>query len=354
MDNAFVSKLLTWYETNKRELPWRNERDPYKVWISEIILQQTRVAQGWSYYLRFIERFPDLQSVYEGGEQEVLKYWQGLGYYTRARNIYAGAVYIVEEYNGVFPSTYQEILKIKGVGTYTAAAIASFAFRRPHAVIDGNVLRIFARIHGIYDPIDNSLGKNKISELANSLIPNDIPHLFNQALMDFGAIHCSPQLPKCSDCCFSLSCYANLHYEQSALPVKGHKTKTRNRFFYYLCIENKDYIYLQKRNSRDIWQGLYEFPLWETSAPLSDIYSDLTPYLQNLLDDIPFEIIHASHVYKHVLSHQIITAVFIRLKIPHAVKQTNFLYVHRHNLADYPVSRLMEKFLNEYLELHST
>jgi len=349
MINAFASTLLKWYDTHKRELPWRNETDPYKIWISEIILQQTRVAQGWNYYLRFIELFPNLQTIYDAGEQEVLKYWQGLGYYTRARNIYAGAVYLIETCKGIFPNTYDEILKIKGVGSYTAAAIASFAFHLPYPVIDGNVLRVLSRSHGIYDPIDTALGKKKITALANKLISKTNPSIFNQAMMDFGAIQCTPQQPQCEHCYFSNSCYANLHCEQNTLPVKIHKTKTKNRFFFYLHIEKDNHIYLQKRIGKDIWKGLYEFPLWETEEHIAEKHLYNHPYLLSCFVDTDWKIKHISPVFKHVLTHQIISAVFIHIIITKPLHLPQTILIDKTDIVNYPVSRLMEKYLTEYL-----
>jgi A/G-specific adenine glycosylase len=341
MINAFASTLLKWYDIHKRELPWRNETDPYKIWISEIILQQTRVVQGWDYYLRFIERFPNLQAIYDAGEQEVLRYWQGLGYYTRARNIYAGAVYLIETCRGIFPNSYDEILKIKGVGSYTAAAIASFAFHLPYPVIDGNVLRVLSRLHGIYDPIDTDLGKKKITDLAN-------PSIFNQAMMDFGAIECTPQQPQCEHCYFSNSCFANLHCEQNILPVKRHKTKTRNRFFYYLHIEKGNHVYLQKRIGKDIWKGLYEFPLWETEEPIVEKNLYNHPYLQSCFVDTNWKIKHISPIYRHILTHQIISAVFIHIIITKPIQFPQAILIDKTDIDNYPVSRLMEKYLTEY------
>ena len=348
MTNTFTSTLLTWYEIHKRELPWRNENDPYKIWISEIILQQTRVAQGWNYYLRFIERFPNIQSLYEGGEQEVLKYWQGLGYYTRARNIYAGAVYLMEVYHGNFPSTYEGILKIKGVGEYTAAAIASFAFHLPYAVIDGNVMRVLTRIFGIYDPIDTSAGKKKITESADILIDKNNPDIYNQAIMDFGATHCTPLKPDCENCPFASTCFANIHFEQTTLPVKQHKTKTRNRFFYYFHIENEKHTYLQKRNNNDIWKGLYEFPLLETPEAITEEEIFSHSYVTSFFNKKKINIKNISHPYKHVLSHQIITAVFIHLTTKEKISSGEIIRIPKQQLGNYPVSRLMEKYLDDF------
>lgn len=346
--SRFCSLLFSWYDLNKRDLPWRNEKDPYKIWISEIILQQTRVNQGWDYYLRFIERFPDILAIYQGGEEEVLKYWQGLGYYTRARNIYAAAVYIIETQEGVFPKTYNELLKIKGVGEYTAAAIASFAFGLPHAVVDGNVMRIISRIWGIYDPIDSSIGKKKIREIANRLISKTKPDIFNQAIMDFGATHCRPLNPHCQTCSFATNCHANKHFEQENLPVKQHKTKVRNRYFYYFHIENENFTYLQKRNQQDIWKGLYEFPLLETSKPITENEILASSYLNSLLDTQQIKIQHITPPLKHVLSHQVITAVFVALHTKENILSKNIIRIHKQELSNYPISRLMEKYLDIY------
>ncbi len=348
MIEPFSSTLLHWYDIHKRELPWRNETDPYKIWISEIILQQTRVAQGWDYYLRFIERFPDVKSIYESGEQEVLKYWQGLGYYTRARNIYAGAAYIMEKHSGIFPQNYSEILEIKGVGEYTAAAIASLAFHLPHAVIDGNVLRVCTRYFGIYEAVDSSAGKKKISEMVNQLIDKQHPDLFNQAMMDFGATQCTPQHPDCEKCCFSATCFANLHFEQANLPVKNHKTKTRNRYFYYLHIQYNNLIYIQKRQADDIWKGLFEFPLLETDAILSEENLVNHPFLNKLFKKKHWQIVKISPVFKHVLSHQIITATFVGIIIENKLQTTDFLCISKNDWSNYPVSRLMEKFIEKF------
>ncbi len=345
MLNNFTFVLLNWYAQNKRLLPWREEKDPYKIWISEIILQQTRVAQGLNYYIRFIKRFPNIESIYEGGEQEVLKYWQGLGYYTRARNIYLAAIYLMENHHGKFPTNYDEILKIKGIGPYTAAAIASFAYQLPYAVIDGNVLRVFSRIFKIYDPIDSSKGKKKITDLANKLICKKDPSTFNQAIMDFGAIQCVPSNPDCENCCYSNVCYANLHYEQAVLPVKTKKNKIRNRYFYYLHIQYQDKIYIQKRKTKDIWKGLYEFPLLELNEAINHEILPTYPAFQNLFKNLNWEIISVSSVYKHILSHQHIITMFINIIVDKEINNTNFIPIYFNEIFDYPISRLTEKYL---------
>lgn len=347
MSDNFAFILLNWYAKNKRSLPWREEKNPYKIWISEIILQQTRVSQGLNYYIRFIERFPSISSIYEAGEQEVLKYWQGLGYYTRARNIYAAAVYLMENYQGKFPTTYNEILKIKGIGEYTAAAIASFAYQLPYAVIDGNVLRVLSRIFGIYEPIDSTKGKKEIRQLANKLMCKKNPSAFNQAIMDFGATQCVPANPDCKNCCFSNVCYANLHYEQTELPVKTKKIKTRNRYFYYFHISYQNKIYIQKRKSKDIWKGLYEFPLLELDETIDCEKLIAHPAVQNLFANLNWEILSVSSTYKHILSHQTIIAVFINISVDKAINNADFIPISFDRIADYPISRLMEKYLEK-------
>ena len=345
MPENFSSTLFQWYAIHKRELPWREESNPYRIWISEIILQQTRVAQGWNNYERFIKTLPDIQSIYESGEQEVLKYWQGLGYYTRARNIYAGAVYIMEKHEGRFPQTYDDILKIKGVGEYTAAAIASFAFQLPYPVIDGNVLRVISRIFGVYEPIDSSSGKKKITTIINELINKKQPGTFNQAMMDFGATLCTSLKPECELCCFSPICYAKLHYEQHTLPIKKTKIQTKNRYFNYLVIHEGKSLYIQKRNTNDIWKGLFEFPLWETPSPLptEEIYSH--PYLSSLFGKINWTIKNISAIYKHVLSHQIINTQFIHIHIEKSIHNSKYLRINANEIENYPVSRLMERYI---------
>lgn len=346
MTNSFSIALLQWYDIHKRDLPWRNETDPYKIWISEIILQQTRVAQAWNYYLRFIERFPTIKAIYDGGEHEVLKYWQGLGYYTRARNIYAGTVHITEKHGGVFPENYNDIIQIKGIGEYTAAAIASFAFHLPYPVIDGNVLRVLSRIYGIYEAIDSSSGKKKIKEIADSLLDKKQPDLFNQAIMDFGATHCTPLKPDCENCCFAKTCFANLHYEQTVLPIKIQKTKIRFRYFYYLVIQEKKNIYIYKRTGNDIWKNLFEFPLWETNDMLTNEEILTHSYLTSLFSKTKWEITKISKPYKHVLSHQIISAQFIHIKLHKAAHFPHYICIHANEIVNYPISRLIERYLD--------
>ena len=346
--NNFSVTLLTWYSHYKRELPWRDEKDPYKIWVSEIILQQTRIAQGWDYYLRFVERFPTVMALANAAEDDVLKQWQGLGYYSRARNLHAGAKHIADVHQGKFPRQYEDILKIKGVGEYTAAAIASFAFNLPFPAVDGNVFRVLTRIFGIHTPIDTNTGKKEITVLANQLIDKKQAGVFNQAIMDFGSLQCTPANPDCVSCCFSVSCVAKQQNLQSFLPIKSQKTKTRTRYFYYLHLRNHGKTMIQKREKQDIWKGLYEFPLIESERELQldDILSDV--FLKKMLTNTSCTVEAVSTLYKHQLSHQLIVAQFITLVV---VKgdidiEPPLLFIPETEINKYPVARLTERFLN--------
>ncbi|MBV5343686.1 A/G-specific adenine glycosylase, partial [bacterium] len=260
-----ISKALTnWYNQNKRELPWRDITDPYRIWISEIILQQTRVNQGMRYYLRFVERFPDVKTLAVAEEDEVLKYWQGLGYYSRARNIHKTAKIITEKHKGIFPKNHSDILLLKGIGEYTAAAICSFAYNQPYAVVDGNVFRVLSRVFGIETPIDSTSGKKEFTQLAEKLLDKKEPGLHNQSIMEFGALQCVPVQPDCGVCPLQTVCKAYSLNMADKLPVKATKTKVRERFFNYFYIEYQDKIFIQKRSEKDIWQNLYELPLVES------------------------------------------------------------------------------------------
>ncbi len=265
----FSNKLVSWYKVNKRDLPWRNTTNAYYIWLSEIILQQTRVEQGLPYYLAFLKAYPKIQHLANASEDDVLKRWQGLGYYSRARNLHFTAKYITSNYGGEFPNDYQKILKLKGVGPYTAAAITSFAFGLPYAVVDGNVIRVLSRIFGINTPFDSAIGKKQFQELAQELLIKESSWLYNQAIMEFGAIQCKPKLPDCSICPMQGSCEAYNNNTITELPVRSKKIKVRNRFLYFLMIEKKKGIYLGKRES-GIWQGLYEFPFLEFSERLNE------------------------------------------------------------------------------------
>lgn len=278
----FTEQLLRWhFEENSRELPWKNEKDPYKIWLSEVILQQTRAEQGRPYYESFIGQYPDVHSLANAPEDEVFRLWQGLGYYNRCRNLLAAARKVSEEYHGRFPDTYEAILALKGVGSYTAAAIASFAFGLPYAVVDGNVYRVLSRYFGIDIPIDSTEGKARFQELASSLLDREQPAAFNQAIMDFGSSVCSPKAPVCTFCVLSSKCIAYKKNMTALLPVKDKKIKVKERHLHYFVLEAGDEFYLQQRNAKDIWQNLYEFFLIESESGYRDTpaWNQLQPYI---------------------------------------------------------------------------
>lgn len=306
----FANQLLKWYGHQKRELPWRNTQDPYFIWLSEIILQQTRIAQGLPYYIRFTEAFPTVYDLAKASESEVLRLWQGLGYYSRARNLHACAKMIVEEYEGHFPTDYTQLLQLKGVGKYTAAAIASFAFDAPHAVVDGNVFRVLSRVFGIKEDISEAKSFSVFEKKANAIIPKDQPATFNQAIMDFGAIQCTPKKPACALCPFSDNCFAFTHGLIHQLPVKTKKMKIKKRFFSYLVFEHNDQFLLKERGPRDIWQSLNDFPLIETQYELKE-----EEVLSQVSRSSSLTLLSISPMIKHVLTHRHIFARFYRLEV---------------------------------------
>ncbi len=311
---SYTPQFLAWYEQNKRDLPWRETTAPYAIWLSEIILQQTRIDQGLNYYLKFIERFPSVIDFANATEDEVLKMWQGLGYYSRARNMHSTAKTIVSQFQGEFPASYKELIQLKGVGEYTAAAIASIAFNLPHAAVDGNVYRVLSRLFGIDLPIDTGQGKKAFTQLANELIDHQHPGNFNQAVMEFGAIQCTPRNPDCEICPFQQSCQAYLTDTINKLPVKKGKVKIRKRFFNYLIIINESDTFLQKRTQNDIWKNLYEFPLVETEKKQSS-EEVLNRFFKDSHPASEVHITNKSNWQKQVLSHQHIFYRFIYLKI---------------------------------------
>ena len=348
--STYISNtLIDWYEQNKRELPWRNITDPYKIWISEIILQQTRVNQGLGYYLRFIERFPTIKDLASAEEDEVLKYWQGLGYYSRARNLHKAAKQITTLYAGTFPNKHLDIIKLAGIGDYTAAAICSFAYNDYFAVVDGNVYRVLSRIFGIETPIDSTAGKKEFAELAQNILSTKKPGIHNQAIMEFGALQCTPNSPNCPNCPLSGQCKAYKSDIISILPVKSKKTKVSNRFFNYLFIELNGSTFLQKRTAKDVWQNLYEFPLIEVNALLNstelfenEIFKQLTTGISEV------QILKTSNPMKHILSHRVIYAQFFTIKISNLNEALKTITETPINQIDkFAVSRLMELFLEK-------
>lgn len=349
IQNPKIRRILAdWYAVNKRELPWRQTKDPYKIWISEIILQQTRVNQGFDYYIRFIKRFPDVKSLAESDEQEVLKYWQGLGYYSRARNLHKAAKIIQNHFNGTFPNNYKEIISLPGIGEYTAAAISSFAFNLPFAAVDGNIFRVLSRLTGDDTPIDTSSGKKLFTETAQNLLDKSEPGIHNQAIMEFGALQCTPSSPNCTSCPLQIFCVAYKQKTTALLPVKKGKTKVTTRYFNYLFIKNDKFTYLQKRTGKDIWMNLYEFPLIETDKSID--FEGLLKHesFVTLFDGVKIRIENKIIYKKHILSHRIIYAVFYTININSENENfRRFEKIMISELEQYPTSRLTELFLEE-------
>lgn len=307
----FSRTLLKWNRTkNSRQMPWKGEKNPYFVWLSEIILQQTRVEQGLPYYLRFKSKFPNVKSLASAPEDEVMKLWQGLGYYSRARNLHETAKNIQNNLGGKFPSTFAELKKLKGVGDYTASAIASFVYGENKAVVDGNVIRVLARYFGVKEAFDTSEGKKKFAALAQELIDAKNAGEYNQAIMDFGATVCLPQNPKCMDCPFAKSCYAYQQDEIDSLPAREKRTKVTDRYFNYLMIRSRQEVFIRKRQEKDIWKGLYELPLMETKAPLK---RNLQTTLSKFLNTKEFSIASKSEKIVQKLSHRNIHFIFIEI-----------------------------------------
>ncbi len=336
----FSSILLSWYAVHKRALPWRDVKDPYLIWISEIILQQTRVAQGYDYFLRFVKRFPNVQSLAEASQDEVLKYWEGLGYYSRARNLHKAAQSMKEG----FPSSYRQVLALKGVGEYTAAAICSFAYQMPYAVVDGNVYRVLARIFGIDIPSDTAAGKKCFSNLAQKLLDTRRPADYNQAIMDFGALQCIPGQPDCKKCPFSRRCIAYKTGHVTQLPVKTQKTKITSRYFHYVYVKQGNKTWLHQRGAGDIWQNLYEPPLIETKTPQQD-YLSSQPY-QKIFGRHPAVLKVAP--LKHQLSHRLIYADLSEVTLPPAqAVPKGFFAVPFSEVRKYALSRLVQKLLQK-------
>ena len=303
----FSKLLLPWYRENHRALPWRETKEPYRIWLSEVMLQQTRVDQGLGYYLRFTERWLTVTELASAAENEVLKEWQGLGYYSRARNLLKAAKQVKDEHGGKFPDNYADLLKLKGVGDYTAAAIASICFHRPTAVVDGNVYRVLARVFGIDTPIDSTAGRKYFKELATKLLDAKHPGDHNQAVMELGATVCTPKSPDCTRCPLLAKCAAFATGTITSLPVKQSKTKTRDRFFNYLHIPAGKGIYMQQRTGKDIWTGLYELPLIESGKPLAK--RALETALGKAFGP-GWSIGGKYEAARHVLSHQVIHAIF--------------------------------------------
>jgi len=343
----FTSTIINWYNKNKRDLPWRSTKDPYYIWLSEVILQQTRVDQGMAYYFAFIREFPTIKKLAAAPEEKVMKLWQGLGYYSRARNLHATAKFIAVELKGNFPKTHDEIIKLKGIGPYTAAAIASIAFEQPHAVVDGNVYRVLARVFGVKTPIDSTKAKKEFYELANELLDKKRPALFNQAIMEFGAMYCKPKNPDCSNCIFNGTCIAYAKKLVDVLPLKEKKTKVRDRYFNYIVLRHKNKLIIKKRTEKDIWKNLYDFPLIETNTELKESALLKTSEWKNIIGKNKFNIRSVSKTHKHVLSHQNIYARFWEVEMNTALtKSKELLIIDKKDFGSFAIPRLVDIYMN--------
>ena len=338
--STFSKKLLQWYNPNERNLPWKQTNDAFKIWLSEIILQQTRVAQGTPYYLAFIKKYPTISKLAKAPLDEILKLWEGLGYYSRARNLHQASIQIMEKHNGHFPNTYPEILQLKGVGKYTAAAIASFAYGLPYAVVDGNVYRVLARVFGIEIPIDSTLGKKHFEEIAQQLLDKDNAALYNQAIMDFGALVCKPSNPLCNQCPSSSSCIALTQDKIQHLPVKTKKITKTTRHFHYFVIHNTAHILIQQRMQNDIWHGLFEFPMIETKD------HTLPNDTKSIFGSNKKLSTTSSFSFKQELTHQTIRAHFHEIKLSSLPRQnTDLIHAVKRDLTKYVFPKIIHSYL---------
>jgi A/G-specific adenine glycosylase len=344
----FSAELVKWYDENKRDLPWRHTTNAYIIWLSEVILQQTRVEQGLPYFNRFVEAYPTLSDFAAADETEVLRLWQGLGYYSRGRNMLKTARIVQQEYGGKFPTKYDELLKLTGIGEYTAAAIASFAANEARAVVDGNVNRVIARYFGISEPINSTTGKKIFQTTANDLLNKKNPALHNQAMMEFGAMLCKPKNPACGICPVRTGCYAFTHNATTALPVKINKVKIKQRYFNYFLITDGDTILMNKRTENDIWANMYDLPMIETPAPFTVDEVLITPdAVKYFGGDI--KIAGVSEFKKHVLTHQHLYIRFINLAIQPLTIMPNWVFIKVENLGELPMPKPIFIFLDNFL-----
>lgn len=347
LGRAFVKGLLQWdLLENNRQMPWKGEADPYRIWLSEIILQQTRVEQGSKYYERFIQAFPTVTDLAAAPDQAVFKLWEGLGYYSRCKNLLASARYIAAELKGNFPNTYEAILALKGVGPYTAAAIASFAYNAPYAVLDGNVFRVLSRIYALEQPIDTTEGKKVFTQLAQEQLPEKQAATYNQAIMDFGALICKP-VPSCAHCFFQDQCQAFLLNKQALLPIKSKKTLVRERWFHYIVLQYNDTVAIQQRTARDIWQSLYEPLLIEADKKLNKNEVLIRLEHSYAATSAQYEIISAAVNLTQKLSHQTIHFSFIHLECNEMIPLEGFQWILKSDLDRYPFPKTIQQFLSK-------
>lgn len=343
----FSRKLIDWYLQHQRDLPWRQTKDPYKIWLSEIILQQTRVAQGLPYYENFVKLFPSVFDLANANEEQILKTWQGLGYYSRARNLHHTAKYIVNNLDGFFPDNYTDLLQLKGVGSYTAAAIASFAYGEPVAVLDGNVYRVLARYFGIETDISSHSAKTEFQSIANQLLDTDRPSLFNQAIMEFGAIRCTPKNPDCTNCIYNESCVALQTNRVNKLPIKLKKTKVTNRYLHYLVfLDPENNTIIDKRTEKGIWKNLYDFPLleWDNEVEEATVLEKIQD-LYSKKHQIKTIALFNEKKIVHKLSHQNLHICFWEINIKQPLKEGISLT----EISSYPFPIVLHNFIENSL-----
>jgi A/G-specific adenine glycosylase len=349
LSDSFTKGLLQWNKTqNRREMPWKGEKDPYKIWLSEIILQQTRVEQGLSYYERFIKTYPTIKDLANAPEQQVFKLWEGLGYYSRCKNLIAAAKHIASELKGIFPQTFETILSLKGVGSYTASAIASFAYNQPYAVLDGNVFRVLSRIFNIESPTDTTEGKKLFSYAAQKILPLKRAGEYNQAIMDFGATICKP-MPECSSCFFNTHCHAFLEGKQLLLPVKSKRLIIKERWFNYILIRNKNKYAIRQRTGKDIWQNLFEFVLIEENKKLTP-KQVLSAFQKKYgVEENSYKTAKDIHLFKQRLSHQLIHFQFIIVELQKKVPfPEEIIWVAPSELSSYPFPKTLQQYIKSH------
>lgn len=346
----FTTTLLHWHkQVNNRVMPWKGEKDPYKIWLSEIILQQTRVEQGLAYYNKFIKAYPTIQKLAAAKDEDVFKLWEGLGYYSRCKNLLFTAREIVSTYNNIFPRNYSDIIQLKGIGKYTAAAISSFAYNDPYAVVDGNVFRVLSRVFGIAKPIDSTSGKKYFEQLAQDLLDKNKPAFYNQAIMDFGATVCKPKQPSCAGCCFQKDCYAFQKNIVEKLPTKEKNLIVKQRVMNYLIIQHNNQILIRKRTEKDIWQNLHEFYLFESTESEKLNTKNIKTKLNNILGNEKFEINSISELQQQKLTHRLIKGCFVKIELTKKIKFENYFWIDKKEMNQYS----FPKFINHFLETTS-
>jgi A/G-specific adenine glycosylase len=337
----FRKRLISWYLENNRPLPWSKTHDPYSIWLREVILQQTRVEQGASYYQKFLNHYPTIVDLANSSLEEVFKDWEGLGYYSRAKNLHKTAQIVRDDYNGIFPRVYEEILSLKGIGEYTAAAISSFAYNKPYSVLDGNVFRVLSRYFGIDYPIDTTFGKKYFKKLAQDCLDISQPAQYNQAIIDFGAIVCKPAQPLCNNCPFSSECKALNENRILELPVKSKKIIKKNRYFNYLVLSHQGKIYIQQRIEKDIWQFLFQFPNVE--------FNDQLLSKEELMKELSFSVsyIRESKIFLQTLTHRKIHAKFFEIECLDCIPPNDWILVSKEELNNYGFPKIIKDYLTE-------